>query len=170
MCFEFKHMISNLKARILTQYLCLNIAKCTKLISLKAGKMHHRYQLTHSVQTSKAYFAQPKVRSPRESTTVCKTRNPVWPRRSQPARQPLPLSHVRAVPWTVSTAMKQLRGRTMPRLNWKISLIRWERWFQFDPLCFLFGVSLFSVLFSLFDFLCFFKCAPPLFVGLGLLS
>ena len=23
--------------------------------------MHHRYQLTHSVQTSKAYFAQPEV-------------------------------------------------------------------------------------------------------------
>ena len=127
MCFEFKHMISNLKARILTQYLCLDIAKCIKLISLKAGKMHHRYQLTHSVQTSKAYFAQPEVRSPRESTTVCKTRNPVWLRRSQPARQPLPLSHVRAARWTVSTAMRQLRGRTMPRLNWKISLIRWER-------------------------------------------
>ena len=147
MCFEFKHMISNLKARILTQYLCLDIAKCIKLISLKAGKMHHRYQLTHSVQTSKAYFAQPEVRSPRESTTVCKTRNPVWLRRSQPARQPLPLSHVRAARWTVSTAMRQLRGRTMPRLNWKISLIRWEFRFQFDLLCLPFGVSLFSILF-----------------------
>ena len=127
MCFEFKHMISNLKARLLTQYLCLNIAKCIRLISLKAGKMHHQYQLPYSVQTSKAYLAHSEVRSPRESTTVCKTRNPVWPQRSQPARQPLPLSHVPAVRWIVSMAMRQLRGRTMPRLNWKISLIRWER-------------------------------------------